>query len=286
MPALWAKAFAFDSDTTSPFRKLGGLFGRASVAEKIRAYTSGPSILTRESMSDMSLGACHRRDSFADTIPAMKRVIVVVCTSLSFCACAQMKQNAKEVARASAEYQEAKGEFNDYLAGEAAKAEQGWADGNAAFDAYMAAPGPQPATSSQEAKAWYDQRWGEIQKTDQHYAAVQYHDDFERGYLTHMKLGEMERRLLDELHSFEANLSAEDGHAMHMLVVEPLLIDAIRHYDAWDQHYKEMDDDNGTLAQKLSTQIEQATKYRDELRTAYARSTKIIKEEITTKSSE
>ncbi len=215
----------------------------------------------------------------------MKRAVSSLCIPLALLllpGCAESLKAAKDVAHAAGEYKQAKSDFDAFEAENQAKSDRGWEQGVALHDEYMAAPAPSPAQTADEAKAWYEQRNAIIQQTDQHFAAVQLHTDRERGYRTHMMLGDMERRLIDELHGFEATLSADDGRTMHATCLIGLIESAIKHYNAWDGAYAEFDAD-GELARTFKTEIETAKQHRDELELAWQRNGKIVMGDLSTK---
>jgi hypothetical protein len=205
--------------------------------------------------------------------------VALVAPSLG--ACSTTVKHAREISKAASEYDEANKDFADFQAETKAKAEVGWERGVALHDEYMAAPAPAQATTVEEAKAWYDERYAIIVEADKHFADVQlYEDAGARGYMTHMKLGDMERRLIDELHGFEASLSADDGRTMHATTLIVLIEDAIKHYNAWDGAYAEFDD--GTLERELSAEIERAKSYLEPLEAAYERNSKIVMGDLST----
>ncbi len=248
-------------------------------------YDTARAPLTRPAMSDLShwTGLVKRR--FARRLLGMNRAVSTLCIPLALLllpACAESLKGAKEISHAAGEYQQAKADFDAFEAENAAKSARGWEEGVALHDEYMAAPAPAPAQTADEAKAWYEQRSAIITQTDAHFAHVQLHTDRERGYRTHMMLGDMERRLIDELHSFEATLSADDGRTMHAAGLTSLLESAIKHYNAWDGAYAEFDED-GELARTFATEIETAKTHRDTLELAWQRNGKIIMGDLSTK---
>ncbi|MCA9660003.1 MAG: hypothetical protein KC486_16790 [Myxococcales bacterium] len=214
----------------------------------------------------------------------MKRVGVFLCVALlapSLGACSTAVKHAREIGKASSDYKQANDQFAAHQAENAAKAEAGWTNGVALYDTYMAAPAPSPATTIDEARAWHEERYAIIVEADQHFADVQvYEDAGARGYMTHIKLGEMERRLIDELVGFEASLSADDGRTMHATALIVLIEDALKHYDAWDGAYAEFDD--GTLERELSGEIARARDVHAELEVAFERCGKIVMGDLPT----
>ncbi|MEZ4381239.1 MAG: hypothetical protein R3A79_07810 [Nannocystaceae bacterium] len=214
----------------------------------------------------------------------MKRIGVILCAALlapSLGACAATVKNARAVGAAASDYKQANDEFSAYQAETAAKAEVGWTQGVALYERYMAAPAPASASTLEEASAWHEQRNTMIVEADQHFADVQFYEDArDRGYRTHMMLGDMERRLIDELVGFEAKLSVDDGRTLHATALLVLIEDALKHFNAWDGAYAELDD--GTLARELSEEIARAKGLHAELEVAHARSAKIVMGDLAT----
>ncbi len=177
---------------------------------------------------------------------------------------AKIKKDMADVKNAGDEYGQAKSEFDDYHAESEAKADAGWEKGMAVYDAYMADPPPPAPTQLDAAVEWMTSRLKKVDEADSHFADVQMASQSKRGYYTHLRLGEMQERLVNEAFGFSESLSPEDTKEFHGLgYILTAIDDAERHFNAWEAAYAESGDD---IKDELADEITKAEAKRDEMR--------------------
>jgi len=203
----------------------------------------------------------------------MSTRLLLVLALLPLACNAKIKKDMADVKHASDEYGDAKAEMNAYNAESQAKADAGWEQGMAVYDAYMADPPPPAPTELDAAIAWMTTRLDKVTEADSHFADVQFAAQSKRGYYTHLRLGEMQERLVNEAFGFSESLSAEDYKEFHGLgYILTAIDDAERHFNAWEGAYADSGDD---IKDELADDIAKAEAKRDEMRARREESLKI-----------
>jgi len=201
------------------------------------------------------------------------RLLIVLALLPLACTNAKIKQDMADVKHAGDEYGEAKEEMNAYNAELQAKAEAGWKQGMALYDAYMADPPPPAPTDVEDAVTWIVTRLEKVTEADRHFGDVQVAGQSKRGYYTHLRLGEMQERLVNEVFGFSDSLSPEDAKDLHGRGYPLTAIDdAERHFNAWEGAYADSGDE---IKDELAAEIAEAEAKRDEMRARREESLKI-----------
>ncbi len=201
------------------------------------------------------------------------RLLVVLALVPLACTNAKIKQDMADVKHAGDEYADAKDEMNAYTAETEAKANAGWEQGMAIYDAYMADPPPPPPTDVDTALAWVQTRLDKVKEADSHFAAVQMSEQMKRGYYTHLRLGEMQERTVNEGFGFAESLSPEDYKRFHDAVfILTAIDDAERHFNAWEGAYADSGDE---IKDELADEIAEAEAKRDVMKARREESLKI-----------
>jgi len=137
--------------------------------------------------------------------------------------------------RSIVEYKQAQEASDEYEADVIAKAEAGYANGKAIYEAAMAEPVSLPPTL-EACGPWLEDKVTKMIQADQHFADVQLasSDYWKQAYETHLMLGEMGERLAEEVFALEGVLTPKDYYWLHRSVpIADYISAAEAHFDAW-----------------------------------------------------